>query len=859
MTLQELEGLLVVRSVMTVWDALGDDEIRASAIAYSLFTGIPVRYSEMVEFVRTEELEGYLASDGERILLTLEGSALVSALAESEIGQSKLQQLKSIERSLKDSRGALTYINRFAKQVQKLIEARERRVLPLENPVVLCSLLLNVEPISRMFETRLMLPSEFAVSDSPPWREVALLEERLVKATGQSVRLTIVTPGELSILSLVPIEDVEFGGTGLKGNALPVDPAKVGPLLVERAIDRLIEKKMVRAGYARIGRSHREFSKFNRKNTGSKAQELPSVRFVTDALSAETLLVWAEEFMRPILRAIDIIEVGDDNTIVENSIRERRLVTLPYGSNAELIRIIGITDMSTSVVPGTNLTYEDYWEKRNIPIEERVQPLLLMRTPSGEFSYPAEMVLIRREIGVPGLGRNPRVMSPSQRLAGLKQLSNAIFGNGTVVWEGLSIRCIGIGPRLSEINLEERPKAISLPPPLLRFAGDRIGYDPIQVFDFGPYAGMKDVFISHIFYPSNVQPYKVEKAISTLSESFKKLRLGSVRLTAESLRISYDSEAAQSSIANLVRRYARKSTSISIGLVITNQIGDAYFSFKRYFTVHNGSPLQAFTTDSLDKLLAGNRGILRLLSLNLYLKLLTQNESAWILATPAGGSQKTSFLGLGFSRALNPLRAGKGAAVMHDAMGLGLSWKMLLMRGERTIDEAWFTDILNQLDEAVQENPTSRLVIYRAGRMDEVERKAITRAIEAKKTSWNKPLEFVLAIDEHRRFFVEQDGRISNPHSGCALLWRDGTVLLAESGFSERQITRGTVVPVSLHPVLSSTSSEQLASEYHDQSHLSWSSPGTTWKQPLVLRISEKLAEAAREGVPASAIRFLPL
>jgi len=381
----------------------------------------------------------------------------------------------------------------------------------------------------------------------------------------------------------------------------------------------------------------------------------------------------------------------------------------------------------------------------------------------------------------------------------------------------------------------------------------------MDVYTKGPEAGRKPTFVRRIFHPPDLDAANCRRAVEILCRHYESRGFGRAGLAPEVETLTFPAQGTAAEIGSLMRRVAKAKDPEAVGILFLAEGDPAYHAFKRFHPEYVGAPVQGIQSDTLPTILSGKRGVLDQLALNLYLKRLGLRESAWTLAAPAGGSEKTSFLAIAFSRGVEPRKAGRGVAALHDAVGRGLSWNALVTPGERTITEAWFGGVLDRVHPLLEGEPSDRLVIYRTGRLDPVEIEAIRKSLSERASSLPQTVDFVAVFNEHRRFFMRSEGGQRNPPPGTMIFWSEDEALLAASGFAERGIWRGTVVPVGLRRVIGTSRIDSISAEYHDLTHLSWSAPSTTWKHPLVLKIAERLAEAARERVPSSAIVHLPL
>ncbi len=855
--ISEIEALAVLDAVAEARGKLGPEEIRATAILASLFAGKLVRYDSVLESVLILQQKGFIQGDSEHLQVTPNGKALLHALGERKIGSTRLESLRKLAEPLSNAPSTLAFVQDYGPRVTDMVRAQETKLVSPSGEIVLCAMLLHVEGTGDLYRSSFVLPAEMRAADANPWPAIHRMRAQLSKesdtplhATLDGDRLLLEAPRQLS--------SIEVDGRRLTcDSSKKLDTHDAGPY-VAGAVQEFIEARLIGEGYSPAGSMRRVFVRYaSRKKDDESA--IPAVRLSYQILGPTCLLVWTEAFSKPWTRTLDLI--GDMRTKdeVRARLEGRSFRTLPYEQPARLLDVVPEVDLGRERVPKTQVNYLDYWAELGYELEERLQPILVMQTKTGRYHYPAETVLIRAEVPEVLGARAPLVMTPDERHRALTELARIVFPTNLMEWRGLRIGLDSVAPTVDEIPPEWRPRVASINPPLLRFAHGQYSGDPLDVFSKGPEAGRKPISVRSVYYPSHANAERCAKAVEILCRHYGSRGFGEARVDPAVQKISYAAGTSGPELGALIRRTAAPGGTEAVGVAFLDEGDEAYYAFKRFYPEYSGAPLQAIQLETMPAILAGKRSLLDQLALNLYLKRLEQKESAWTLLSPAGGSEKTSFVAIAFSRRLEPRRGGKGVAVLHDAMGRGLNWNMVMTPGERTITEAWFNTVLDQVQPLLEGEPFERLVLYRAGHLYPAEVQAIKKSLDGKLKSRKIRIDFVAVMNEHRRFFVRTDGALWNPPPGTAIFWSNEEVLLSESGFAERGIWRGTVVPVGLKRVLGSTDMSQIAAEYHDLTHLSWSAPYTTWKHPLVMKIAERLAEASREGVPASAIRFLPL
>lgn len=855
--ISELELLAIFERILEARGRFESDEVRAAAILASLFLGKLVRYDSIVESILVLKRKGFLRGDLEQLVLTPEGRAMLRALGDKRIGISRLQSLRKLAEPLYTASSTLAFVRTFGPRVTEIVKAQRSKLSAVPGSIVLCAMLVRFEGLDCLHLSSFELPNGQSKEEANLWVGARRAQARLSRQLKATVHMTV-DVDKLLVVAPEPVASVEFEGHVLRCKATErLGTDKYGPYIVESA-QNFFADRLVSEGYSPVGSVRRVFVRYAGRK-GASDTTLPAIRLSYQLLGYPYLLVWMEEFTKPWTRALDLIAGAKTREEMEARLAGQLFRTLPYERPASLLGISPERDLSREVVPGTSLTFVDYWCDLGYELEERLQPLLLMQTKTGKYSYPAETILVRAQHPELPSTREPIVLTPEERSRGLAELAALVFPEKTIVWQSLRVVLESAAPSLDNIPNPWRPRAALINPPLLCFANSQYSSDPLDVFTKGPEAGSKKVLIHDIYRPAQANAGDCAKAVEILCRHYGSRGFGEARVASDLQNIGYNVSASTAELGAIVRRTVKPRGTDAVGISILEEGDEAYYAFKRFYPEHSGAPLQAIQLETVPTILAGNRAVLDQLALNLYLKRLGPKESAWTLLSPAGGSEKTSFVAIAFSRGLEPRRAGKGVAVLHDAIGRGLNWNAIVTPGERTITEAWFNTVLEQIQPLLEGEPSDRLVLYRTGHLYPGEVDAITRSLGARLRLRKVSIDFVSVLNEHRRFFMSADGVVRNPPPGTAIFWSDNEVLLCESGFAERGIWKGTVVPVGLKRVLGESSVDQIAAEYHDLTHLSWSAPSTTWKHPLVMKIAERLAEASREGVPAGAIRFLPL
>jgi argonaute-like protein implicated in RNA metabolism and viral defense len=213
--------------------------------------------------------------------------------------------------------------------------------------------------------------------------------------------------------------------------------------------------------------------------------------------------------------------------------------------------------------------------------------------------------------------------------------------------------------------------------------------------------------------------------------------------------------------------------------------------------------------------------------------------------------EKSLIVGFGFSRFPRIGKVSKCAAVAHDSFGNKISWDVFVTPTvERTINKDWFDRFLEKIRDFVDmENPT-RLLLYRTGKLYNVEKEAIQKSIAEKDWLNDVKFTFVSVLDHGDFRICMNNSEYKNVPTGYGIIFNNKEAILATSNFDSRELKHGTVIPLHLIVDFGEDDIVDILKEYHDLTYLNWLAPDTTAKHPLVIELASRLASLTREGVP---------
>lgn len=506
-----------------------------------------------------------------------------------------------------------------------------------------------------------------------------------------------------------------------------------------------------------------------------------------------------------------------------------------------------------------------------MPLTKMRQPILVVKMFSRELHYPAEMVYIDRYSLQIHFGEAPnrqiKISSPETRFNEVQELFFAIK-KSTVdrLTRFVNVMLEKFTPTANRLIEYGAAKSIvRIRPPMLEFDKGVFSSDPSDIFrdDFAPLCDRKNLSISHIIAPDFLTDSYIDIFTQELKRWFSYYRFGSISKKQETKIIRYDPKIDISIFEEKIRSLTSSSeNNIAIG-ILPNQGTQYYYALKRLFPIQTKTPVQSIRLSTFNDIVNKRFRGFKILSLKILVKSLKEGETIWRLSNAAGLLQERSlYVGIGFSRFPREKKVSKCAAVLHDARGSKVSWKVFATPQDRTITQQWFKTLLRRIQNFIeQENPT-RLVFYRTGTLFEGEKEIIQEVINSFSWLSETKVSFVSILDgSNYRLYTYDRGsnKYGNLPAGYAVIVNDSEALLSTSNYDERKLRQGTIVPVRLKLELGNDDILDIVKEYHDQTYVYWLAPFTTSKTPSVTTIANKFAELTREGVSAENFFYLDL
>src|SRR5487761_778266 len=646
-------------------------------------------------------------------------------------------------------------------------------------------------------------------------------------------------------------------------------PEILKELLIRSFTDRFKER-----GYAKLGDGRRfiDFSTFNPENSDIGIfRYYDGFDFRLDSVSPLIHFAWIDPTVKPMITLLDYIDYlkgsGYADPDVVQHLNNMEIRLLPSeGKGLILTFNMKATDMINERVPGSKLSFRDYWrDQHQFPLTRELQPTLEVRLGESSYNYPAETVYLDKEDVETLAGEFPlhgaAAPSPPERMKRTDQIISklldkpvetpfytATFGAKLLTWEELAKEgfCSGFS-RLS--------------PPNLRFNWDRqlstSSNDPRSVFKFGPYSKDKNAVMMMVI-PASYASNQISSFFENLSSSYKRWGFGSLALESGNV-IKYSSSIEKQKLGNLLANIPSPGSKVISLVVLPSYRSDLYLAFKEEIFRVAKIPVQAIQTSTFERIARGEAGPMRGLILQIYTKLLGKREAVWILSDPADQRMETLYIGMGFSSTpYTPLRANSFAA-MCDSKGGEIDWKPVgIPFGGRYIDEKWFDGFLKFVRENIRAG-VKRIVVFRKGETYDSEAASMEKVLSRMHDEPWGDFNFVSIINEERRIISLQE-LPQNPESGIFGNLNDRESILVCSLQHGLPLQQGTSVPVRLTRVLGKSPIEKIVVEYRALTYLNWSSPVSISKYPLVVNLANRIAQLVKDRSDEKMLEaYLPL
>jgi len=858
---------------------IAENAIRHLRTVLSLFLEEILAEDEYQQLLESLQDEGLVRKRGDKVVVTRQGVALMHAIGERMLGQTDFDRLRKMVADYVSDGDE--YIRRLQEQLKALEKTRETKFQAASGSLIRAvGLIMRLHhKYSDLFVSSFELTLAMMRSEDSLDREIGYAARNYTRTTG----LPIIPQREgnlLQITSLKKIDTFQLFDQNLPVSVVETVRRQAGLNWNQSIASVFMENSLRELGYVRSrwpGRAFTKFREFRKVQTNiGRIRECESLG-LDFKVQGDQALVWVESFTSPTKRVLDFLRenISDPTDTQEMlaCLNGLTLRSIPSGGQVTLKRILSARNVTLEQIPGTGQTFANYWERvHRITLAETTQPILVAEGKNTELHYPSEMVYIDRNSLRKRLGRSmtrkPRPESPEERYTKLQTLFRLIQRlQPCSLNEYVEIELERCAPKARElVKLGAIERALRIRQPMIEFQGGTSSLDPLDIFlaDHTPVCGRKDISITHLVLPDGVTQKDTDTFVQGLHRRFNAYGFGSIQKDKNATVLKYDLSAAIEELGAKIRDLSKTKRSNNLAIaIVPDDSPSHYYSLKRLLPARAGVPLQCVRSSSFGDILAGRFRGYKNLCIKILIKSLKEGESVWNLCSAAGLlSDKTLFVGIGFSRYPREGRVSKCAAVLHDARGARVSWEVFSTLQERAISKQWFDILLRKIGDIVKEERPSRLLFYRTGLMYPQELEAVQSSLQ--NCSWlsSVKVSFVSIMDAHNpRFYLyyNRTSRYQNPPAGYTLILNDKEALLSTSNYDDRELRQGTVIPIHLKLEFGDEDIIDLVKEYHDLTYLNWRAPAVTGKHPLVLTLAERFAELTREGIPAESMFYLDL
>lgn len=842
----------------------------------SLFVGEIVSEDDYQEIIVELKNESYIQQDSDTITVTREGQALSQSIFTRLVGQTNFE---NFNRMLADYKKAPEiYLKQISPNIKSLQDRYENKTKneDLTKSQAVGFVLEIGHKGNDLFLHRIKIKLDFLRDDDALTKEINASAHRFSKNTGFPVIAVRRDNAELELISFTKIknfklfsEEIEI--TDVRG----MEWKRVSGW--NKAVASLyLEQGMQSFGYIRAqwpGRSFIKFKDYHIVNTNlGDYRECPAFELDIQELTDDKVFVWLNSYISPSKRLVDFIKENFNQSAPEELLgvlSDLRLKSIPSGSEIQVKSIFLGKDITKEKIPGVGSTYAQFWKDTyGIELGEKIQPIIVVQGRGTDYHYPAEMIFIDKysfeKHQRRSLERKTKTELPKQRAHKSESIVESLKQYRNTSWDkSVQIRFVQCNPTLEYLhNHGALEGALRVHQPTLEFRSGAVSLDPSNIFkgEFGAKCGRKTIAISHFFVPSEVKNDQIDIFIKGLQKTFSSVGFGNIHKSSEMMIVKFN-EKDKADLENKIRELDKvNGTSNHLGiLVIPPGRPELYFTAKRLFPSRVKAPIQVVQISSFLEAQDDRFRGFRLLSLKILIKSLKLGEAVWTLSDNAGLLPKrTLYVGVGYSASPREGKVSKCAAVLHDARGNKVSWKVFATVQTRTVTKQWFDTLLHHIRDIVESEKPERLIFYRTGSMFPVELEAINSSLAG--CEWIKSIQtcFVSVLDgDNHRFFLA--GNYKNLPAGYSVVINVAEGLISSSNYDDRDLKQGTVVPVRLKLEIGNESIINILKEYHDLTYLNWLAPYTTSKHPLLLTIADRFAELTRENIPSENMFYLDL
>jgi hypothetical protein len=570
--------------------------------------------------------------------------------------------------------------------------------------------------------------------------------------------------------------------------------------------------------------------------------------------------------------------------------RPKRKVKLgPFGFSGLIIDIA--FDESVDKIKVNEQTIRERWLRKygiKIPEDDFIVYVDMDKQP---FAYPSSQVFLStKEMPFSEDQRRIFLLSPRRKkektLLLLKTLLEEPLDLGEIKL------CFDTYKLVDLDNLKKENKIVEygrLELPALRFTGDFIGKNPIDIKKSGPFSGQKSINVLYVVpdaFENLIIPFH-----NILNSAFQELKLGKlirkdiIKIEGKPIGMAYRQIATQA-----VERM-KNCQGQRVLIILLPGRGLQKFDFIKGASVkqiEGSKNFQFITINTVQRIITkSDRGIAYNMALHLYLKAMDLNkgEAPWILLKPAGNVGGTAYAAYDVSREISrdydprtrrvivERKEAAARAALCDCYGLTIRMRSKISPVGEALTRETVTSLLFDLISDGKESlkrfneDLRRLVLFKDGEVRINERTIIEKSFEEIRQVTPEVSFEVFSVIKGviERVYTDE----GNPPVGFYVIFDERSALLFSSdvSFQRDKLSGEERVPVS--PLLlryelaipnKMFSVAVILKEFFDLSRLHWNSIYFKTKTSLPLQLVQKIGDySRREIVIPQDISYLPV
>jgi hypothetical protein len=178
------------------------------------------------------------------------------------------------------------------------------------------------------------------------------------------------------------------------------------PEVLKELLVRSLAKRFKERGYAKLGDGRRfiDFSTFNPENSDIGVfRYYYGFDFRLDSVSPIVHLAWIDPTVKSMITLLDYIDYlkggGYAETDIAQNLKNTQIRVLPSEGKGTILNVaMDALNMMNEAVPGSDLSFFDYWHDRHqFPLTRELQPTVEVKLGESSYNYPAETVYLDKE------------------------------------------------------------------------------------------------------------------------------------------------------------------------------------------------------------------------------------------------------------------------------------------------------------------------------------------------------------------------------------------------------------------------------------------------------------------------------